>query len=265
MAGKFSLSRIFKPWSVKDSSIKKTAFNPEFLEIPLLPIFNTQSNQFDSVYFDFDYEKHTNQTIDLVEQCLSNINYWHCHGRAIRCVLPIHYKELINKNTVDQIETRLIKSKFPIGIISFNLCRLNEINKQQIKENLSRLSRLGITFEISLGKQLNDLKWLPKHLFKGVHLPIEIIRNANQDPEKLFELTQFIEILNANNFHKYCRDIGLVHDLIFAKKIGIEFCYGSHMMNSVSKHQILTIKESQFAKFENNSTPSFNITNGEHR
>ena len=268
MAGKFNFYGIFKRWTARDSAQTNTSYANSFELQPanLLPIFNTSSNQFASVYFKVETSQEPGQLTDLVQKCLRNLNYWHCHGRAIRCILPTNYEQLLEESSIQQIEKMLLKSKFPVGLINIGIQTLNQSNFHAIENNLHLLHRLGISFEILNHSELSqNLNWIPRKLIKGIHLPISLLRNAYQDKNNLKQLHQFIEITNANNFHKYCGDIGLVHDLTFARNVGIEFGYGPLMMNTVSVHQILKIKESQFANFQNNPTPSLNRDDGEHR
>lgn len=268
MTGKFNLYRIYKRWTANDQSQVNTQESTTFdlQTTNLLPIFNTNTNLFTSVMFKSRDQSRHDSITDLVQGCLKNINYWQCHGRAIRCILPTHYSELISEVTIKQIEDLLINSRVSVGLIAVAIKDLDEKIFPLIETKLIRLRRLGVDFEIlSDFNSINQYNFLPNSIFNGFHLPISAIRHAYQDEKYLSQLNQWIEKLNTHNFHKYCGDIGLVHDFIFAKNIGIDFCYGPLMMNAVSEHQILKIKESQFANLKIDPTPSLHLHDGEHR
>ena len=268
MTGKFNLYGIYKRWTAKDSGSKEKNEVKTFdlQTANLLPVFDSQSNQFVSVYCKSSNDCRNHGITELIGRCLRNINYWQCHGRAIRCILPAHYSELIAEHTINQIEELLIASKLPVGLIAIVINDLDEKIYSLIEFNLHRLKRLGVVFEISKASSSTDaLNWLPRSLFEGIHIQVSEIRQSYQAEKHCDELRQLIEHLNANNFHKYCGDIALVHDFIFAKNIGIDFCYGPLMMNTVSEHQILKIKESQFANLKIDPTPSLHLHDGEHR
>ena len=268
MTGKFNLYGIYKRWTAKDSGStqKKEVETFNLQTANLVPVFDSKTNQFASVYFKAKNDCRNHNITELIKRCLRNINYWQCHGRAIRCTLPAHYSELIAESTINQIEELLVSSKLPVGLIAIVIIDLDEKIYSLIEFNLHRLKRLGVVFEILKDPTaVDDLAWLPRSLFEGMHIQVSEIRQSYQDKKHCDELGQLIEKINSNNFHKYCGDIALVHDLIFAKNIGIDFCYGPLMMNTVSEHQILKIKESQFANLKIDPTPSLHLHDGEHR
>lgn len=268
MTGKFNLYGIYKRWTAKDSTQTEqnetTTFDLQTAN--LMPVFDSKTNQFVSVYFKPQNDCKNQNITELVQRCLRNITYWQCHGRAIRCILPAHYSELIAELTINQIEELLTSSKLPVGLIAILISDLDEKIYSLIEFNLHRLKRLGVVFEVvSDTSSTYSFDWLSKSIFEGFHLPVSAIRQASEDKNYLGEIRQLIEKTNTNNFHKYCGDIGLVHDFIFAKNIGIDFCYGPLMMNTVSEHQILKIKQSQFANLKVDPTPSPHLYDGEHR
>lgn len=269
MSSKFSLYQFIKNLIAKDISQDQAhlqTVQSSMQNTNLMAIFNTHTNQFYGAYCNTLSNTDANQSINSLHEMIENIAYWHCHGRAITCVFPIHASLLTNEIHLDHIERILISSKLPIGFIVFGITHLDSCPREPLELSLMRLKRLGICLEIlNFSGSHIDLSWLSKNIFQGVHLEISLIREFQINPTLLNKYIEIFKDQKYKKFHKYCGGITLVHDFVFVKKIGIDFCYGALMMPPVSKHQILKIKESHFANASSAPTPSLNLYDGDHR
>lgn len=269
MSSKFSLYQFIKKYLAKD-----IVHDHPIHQLPqtstqntnLMAVFNLQTNQFHGAFYNTISNIDANQTFKSLNEMIENITYWHCHGRSINCVLPIHASLLINESHLEEIEKILITSKLPIGFIIFGIIQLDQCPIEPLELALMRLRRLGIYLEIiNFSGSHIDLYWLSKNIFQGIHLEISLIREFQINSSLLEKHINIFRNNKVNKFHKYCGGITLVHDFVFVKKIGIDFCYGALMMPPVSKHQILKIKESHFANASSAPTPSLNLYDGDHR
>lgn len=226
--------------------------------INLEPYFDTQANQFQGVFFKSFVYYNDLDLHNLFEECLLNIAYWHCHHRAIRSILPLHAKTLVQPKLLNTIEELLIRSELPVGLISFAVQGTTTCSWTDLESALQRLHRLGVRLELyGISGSDKEFDYMSTELFESVHLSLSLMRAAHLDLQSRELLDQILNACEVNILHTYCGGISLVHDFIFAKNNCIDYCYGPLMMPAVSKHQILHIKESQFANMSLKPTPSF--------
>lgn len=261
MSSKFY--QFMKRWvSAREPSRNDTflALQPTNLE----PYFDSQSNQFQGVFFKSFIYYNDLDLPHLFEECLMNIAYWHCHHRAIRTIVPIQAKSIIQPKLLTDLEDLLIQSELPVGLISFAIQGSMLCAWRDLENALDRLNRLGVRLELyGLSGCDKEFDYLDSELFEAAHISLSLMRAAHLDLQSRELLDQVLDACEVNILHTYCGGITLVHDFIFAKNNGIEYCYGPLMMPAVSKHQILHIKESQFAKMPLTTTPSLNTQDGD--
>lgn len=260
MANKFKLYNIVKRW-IRSESVahesNQSASNIHLQTVNLEPVFDVRSNKFSGVFCRSLLNYQEKDLRNQVNECLMNIAYWHFHGRAIRCILPIRAESILCQETMDEIECILIASELPVGLVTIGISGTKGHSFQQLEPNLSRMKRLGIHLEmLNFSGTFEDFRWLEYKDLSAVHFSLSLMRSAYKERDSLKILLSALNQIKTSNFHTYCGGISLVHDFIFAKKYGIHFCYGPLMMPTVSKHQILKIKDSQFASILHKPTPS---------
>lgn len=268
MTSKKGIYSIFKNIIKKENVLSQATLQDKFIEpqvVNLTPIFNTTTQAFSGVIHQSLVGLQKEFTSTHIEDGLQNIAYWHCHGRAINTLLPIHQNLLTQDTLVNQLIEQIASSNLPIGLIKMPIIGLQEPNPIDIYPALQKLQRIGIILEFwGFNGSEQEFSWLDKNLFKGVHLSIGLLRAASMTSQA----SEIINKLNLKIFsqkiHTYSGGISLVHDLTFAKNLKINSCYGSLLMPAVTKHQILKITDSQFAHLSVNKKPKL-PSNGEKK
>jgi EAL domain-containing protein (putative c-di-GMP-specific phosphodiesterase class I) len=268
MASKKGIYSVFKNIIKKENVLFQSKPQEKFLDsqvVNLLPIFDTMTQEFSGVLHQSLVDSRADKVIQHVQEALQNIAYWHCHGRAINTLLPIHQNHLGNEVLIDQLIAQISSSSLPIGLIKIPVMGLQEPTNQNLTSALLKLQRLGIIFEFwgFNGSEL-EFEWLQQKLFNGIHLSIGLLRAVSMTTHTKEIFNQLTTLISNQKIHTYSGGISLVHDLTFARNFRLNYCYGSLLMPSVTKHQILKINGSQFAHLSVNKKPNAS-TNGERK
>jgi hypothetical protein len=113
MATKKGIYSVFKNIIKKENVLSQSKLHEKFFEsqiVNLTPIFNTQTQEFSSVLHQSLVTSKENQVISFFQEGLDNIAYWHCHGRAIQSLFPIHQNLLCNTSVTLEELIELISS-----------------------------------------------------------------------------------------------------------------------------------------------------------
>jgi EAL domain-containing protein (putative c-di-GMP-specific phosphodiesterase class I) len=258
---------IIKDWAKTPSTLREPSTTESSLvlqNINLEPIFDTQTHLFNGVFCQSFLNCEINELEHLFKECLGNLSYWHCHNRAIRCIVPIRAEHISCPTTHQLICHWISQSDLPVGLLAIAICDLKK--DSGVQSELEQFKRLGLEIELfEFTGQTAEFEWLNHFAFDGIHLSLRFIRSIHQSPDQKALLDKTLIYQKAYKFHLYFRGISLVHDFVFAKNYGINFCYGPLMMPAISKHQILKIKESQFANMPSISTPLTHYQDGDPR
>ena len=268
MGSKKGIYSVFKNIIKKENVLFQSRPQEKFIDsqvVNLLPIFDTMTQEFSGVLHQSLVDANADKVIPHVQEALQNIAYWHCHGRAINTLLPIHQSHLGNELLLEQLITQISSSSLPIGLIKIPVIGLQESENKNLISAILKLQRLGIIFEFwGFNGGEHEFEWLKQRIFKGVHLSIGLLRAVSMTTHTKEIFNQLTTLISNQKIHTYSGGISLVHDLTFARNIRLNYCYGSLLMPSVTKHQILKITESQFAHLSVNKKPSAS-TNGERK
>jgi EAL domain-containing protein (putative c-di-GMP-specific phosphodiesterase class I) len=268
MASKKGMYSVFKNIIKKENVLFQSKPQEKFLEsqiVNLMPIFDTMTQEFSGVIHQSLVDASCDQIIQHVQDGLKNIAYWHCHGRAINTLLPIHQKNLSNELLLEQLISQIASSSLPIGLVKMPIIGLQEPTNKNLTASLLKLQRLGIIFEFwGFNGSEQEFAWLKQELFLGVHLSIGLLRAVSMTTHTKEIYHQLTTLISNQKIHTYSGGISLVHDLTFARNMKLNFCYGTLLMPSVTKHQILKINDSQFAHLSVNKKPH-SSTNGERK
>jgi EAL domain-containing protein (putative c-di-GMP-specific phosphodiesterase class I) len=239
----------FKNWFKDSLKVQQpTNTHHSFKEqlINLEPIFDTQTNEFVGALQNDLHLSCPSNYLKNFQQGLENVSYWHFHGRAIKNLLPLPTIFLKDREFYNLLETALVESKLPVGLIKVVLMDYKNLCPSDYIEVLLKLHRLGVHLELknfSAGK--SELEWLNTNIFSGIHLSTYLIRASYMTSYSKEIFNDLLLICKTRNLHTYGEGISLVHDFIFTKSNRIHFCYGPLLMPTVSKHQLLKIKTSQ--------------------
>lgn len=268
MQSKKGIYSVFKNIIKKENALFQSKPQEKFLDtqvVNLLPIFDTMTQEFSGVLHQSLIDSKEDKIIHHVQEALQNIAYWHCHGRAINTLLPIHQHHLGNDLLMEQLIAQISASSLPIGLIKIPVMGLQEPANKNLTSALLKLQRLGIIFEFwGFNGGEVEFEWLKQKLFNGVHLSIGLLRAVSMTTHTKEIFHQLTTLISNQKIHTYSGGISLVHDLTFARNFRLNYCYGSLLMPSVTKHQILKINDSQFAHLSVNKKPNAS-TNGERK
>jgi EAL domain-containing protein (putative c-di-GMP-specific phosphodiesterase class I) len=248
----------FKNWLAKQIRVEQPQITTsQFKEqlINLCPVFNTKTLLFEGVICDDLYTvSDENIYVKKFSDALENIAYWYCHGRAILTILPLPIHFLASHQLMRRIETQLMGSQLPVGLIRILLLDTKDNDVSEFKLQLTQLQLLGLILEIhQFSGSESEFHNLHTGLFQGVHLSTKMIRAAMKTTHSRELFNDLMIICKERKYHVYAEGISLVHDFNFVKERGVDFCYGPLMMPSVSKHQLLNITMSHFNHFINNT------------
>lgn len=255
---RWNIYSILKDWTRSPIQVREPLSNDPALSIQAInlePFFETQSHAFRGVFCSAFLNAQSDQLEILLKEHIDHIHYWHCHNQAIRCVIPMSSQAVFNRQTLDQICNLIQASELPVGLIAIAVHDVH--NYPDIYPSLEILKRLGIELDLfNFTGMSQEFEGLENFSFDGIHISAGFFRASKLTKEHTNLLEKIDLYQNLYKFHIYFRGIALVHDFVFAKKHGFHFSYGPLMMPAVSKHQILKIKESQFANMPLISTPS---------
>lgn len=264
---RWKIYSIFKDWAKTTTRLKEpsqTNSSLQLQQINLEPIFDTQTHLFKGVFCQSFLNCDKTDLENLFKECLGNLNYWHCHNRAIRCIIPLRAEYISSTITFPLICQWISESELPIGLIAIAIGNIQSLS--ELQPELEKLKLLGLEIELFEFSGLqNEVEWVNEFTFDGIHLSQSFIRSTHQSSEQMALFHQILGLQNTYKFHLYFRGISLVHDFVFAKNHGIHFCYGPLMMPAVSKHQILKIKDSQFVNMPAIPTQLINHQDREKR
>lgn len=264
---RWKIYSIFKDWAKPQTSLKEPTQQNSSLQIQqidLEPFFDTQTHLFKGVFCQSFLNCETSALEQLFKECLGNLNYWHCHNRAIRCIIPLRAEHMDSAITFTLICEWIRESELPVGLIAIAIGNIQSLTP--LKPKLEKFKLLGLEVELfEFSGKAEEFDWLNEFNFDGVHLSQSFIRSTHQSRKQMALFKKTLHFQNTYKFHLYFRGIALVHDFVFAKNNGIHFCYGPLMMPAVSKHQILKIKDSQFANMPALPSPLTNHQDGVKR
>ncbi len=232
--------------------------------INLEPFFCNQSHTFQGVICKDLLTHYSSNPSMHFKECLNNLAFWHCYGRAIHTLIPMRVDTLLDPQQTHLLKSCLVESYLPVGLISIPLSGITTSSLNNVESTLQQFIRLGVKFEIyDFSGTKEEFHCLESPFFKGVHFSLTLIRAASQTS---YSSEIFQKVLSASlqkKFHTYSGGISLVHDFNFARKNLIEFCYGPLLMPAVTKYQILRIKDSLIASMHKLTTPSTKMKDGE--
>lgn len=264
---RWKIYSILKDWAKTNTSLKEPSQINSSLQlqrINLEPIFDTQTHLFKGVFCQSFLKGEKTDLEELFKECLGNLNYWHCHNRAIRCIIPLRAEYIRSTMTLPLICQWIRESELPVGLIAIAIENIQSLS--ELKPELEKLKLLDLEIELfEFSGRQEEFDWINEFNFDGIHLSQRFIRSTHQSANQMALFHQILQLQNTYKFHLYFRGISLVHDFVFAKNHGIHFCYGPLMMPAVSKHQILKIKDSQFVNMPAISTSLMNPQDREKR
>lgn len=264
---RWKIYSILKDWAKTHTTLKEPSETDPSLQIQqinLEPFFDTQTHLFKGVFCQSFLNCEKKDLESLFRECIGNLNYWHCHNRAIRCIIPLHSEHMTSAMTFPLICQWIRESELPVGLLAIAVGHIESLSV--LKPELEKLKLLGLEIELfEFAGLKEEFDWLNEFAFDGVHLSQSFIRSTYQSKEQMALFQKILSLQHTYKFHLYFRGISLVHDFIFAKNHGIHFCYGPLMMPAVSKHQILKIKDSQFTNMPAIPTPIAHHLDGENR
>ncbi|MBU3588479.1 diguanylate phosphodiesterase [Polynucleobacter sp. 80A-SIGWE] len=207
------------------------------------PIFNSQGTKLTSSLFRPLLTATDIQLLRLFMEGLDTITYWYRSGRFIPGILPMPAQHLASSNFIDALSDLILNSRLPVGLVSFGVHKLNEVDSMDsCMEGLLRMRRLGVLIHVlDFCGTSTQVQWIEQMEPEGIHIEMGQFR-ADGLPNEMISLGQ--------KFHSqiYASSITLVKDLENVIAMGAHHCYGGLMMPSVSRHQMLHISDSRIAK-----------------